>query len=424
MNVEEARKVLWLKSNPRPFGELLDEGYLNQERLEWAAQWAYNFKLKEAAQVLLDAMKTPTPQVEEVVKPVTTEIQIDNSIPINMTLDKAREMPWPFPPYKGQPMGTLVESKQLSLKDLGYAVDNAWNEKVKQAAIALSLVRLEQVVKEPAPSAGFVHVISGGRSYSEQRQYRLTLQEGMVFGISLSLLVYLIWELVQNAFRPHPNTPAITEFVSSPTQMSALLLLFVLFVAGGWFLVSIPDRITQRLDKQIEEHRLGQEGEDNVVQMIVQVLDGNWHLFRNMALPGRNKGDLDVILVGPPGVWVLEVKNFRGKYRNKGDDWQFQKGGKWKPTSKSPSKQAFNNAMRLSNFLSSNGLKVFVNPVVVWASVTSPLFLEHPSTPVWYYKRLPDEIGNIWHGEKLSDAERNRVAAKITTLCERNKKSR
>ena len=27
VNIEEAKKVLWLKSNPRPIGELLKEGY-------------------------------------------------------------------------------------------------------------------------------------------------------------------------------------------------------------------------------------------------------------------------------------------------------------------------------------------------------------------------------------------------------------
>ena len=57
MNIEEARKVLWLKSNPRPLGELLDEGDLTQDRLEWASQWAFNYKLKEAAQVLLEVIK-------------------------------------------------------------------------------------------------------------------------------------------------------------------------------------------------------------------------------------------------------------------------------------------------------------------------------------------------------------------------------
>ncbi len=45
MGLEQARKVMWLRSNCRPLGELLDEGYLNQSRLEWAAEKAYDHSL-------------------------------------------------------------------------------------------------------------------------------------------------------------------------------------------------------------------------------------------------------------------------------------------------------------------------------------------------------------------------------------------
>ena len=60
MNIDEARQILWLKNNPRPLGELYDEGYLTKRRLEWAAQRAYNSELKQAAKVLLNALH-PSP---------------------------------------------------------------------------------------------------------------------------------------------------------------------------------------------------------------------------------------------------------------------------------------------------------------------------------------------------------------------------
>src|SRR6266540_3597697 len=156
MNIEEARKVFWLKSNYRPLGELLDEGYLTNERLEWAAKWAYSSKLQQAAKLILEAQNHSSTTVTAV-----ENEKKDAGIEVGVSLDQARLTLWPFPPYKGQQMGALVESKQLSLKDLGYAIENAWDEKVRQAAIAFSLIRLEQVVKEPVPSAGFIHVSSG-----------------------------------------------------------------------------------------------------------------------------------------------------------------------------------------------------------------------------------------------------------------------
>ncbi len=117
MNTEEARKVLWLKSNPRPLGELLDEGYLNKDRLEWAAKWAYNPKLQEAAKVLLEASKPSEKKIEK-----QTTLTKSRPVPfdIGISLDKARTTIWPLPPYRGQQMGALVESKQLTLKDSGF----------------------------------------------------------------------------------------------------------------------------------------------------------------------------------------------------------------------------------------------------------------------------------------------------------------
>jgi hypothetical protein len=181
------------------------------------------------------------------------------------------------------------------------------------------------------------------------------------------------------------------------------------------------EKIIDRWDKQIEEHRRGQEGEDNVVQMIVQALDGNWHLFRNLSIPGQNKGDLDLVLVGPPGVWALEIKNFRGKFRNTGETWERKNGKNWKPATVNPSRQVQNSAYRLKNFLNADRVNVFVNAAVVWANSESPLAVENPSVAVWRYDRLADELGNIWQGEKLTQAERNKIVEKLTKLCERQK---
>ncbi len=419
MKLEEARKVLWLKSNPRPFGELLDEGYLTQERLEWAAQWAYNPKQKQAAQVLLEARKSPTPKVEE--EPKLAQ-PVDNALPISVSLEKARATPWPLPPLKGQPMGPLVESKQLSLKDLGYAIENAWDEKVRQAAIALTLVRLDQIVKEPVPSAGFVKVISGGRSYSERKQLWINLLEGMVFGILFGiLLLNLVISLIYGG-RSSSSDKQLSDILSSPSGIIALVIILVLVIGFISLFNFIVGQLDKRLNKEFEEHRLGQEGEERTGQLIAQVLDGNWHIFRNISLPGRNKGDLDHVLVGPPGVWVLEVKNYRGEFRNSGENWEMRQGKRWKTAFASPSRQVFNNALRLANFLKADNLKVFVNAVVIWANPESPLTVENPSVAIWQYDRLPDELGNIWQGEKLPKDERAKIVAKLSKLCEGQKK--
>jgi hypothetical protein len=422
MNIEEARKVLWLKSNHRPLGELLDEGYLTKDRLEWAAKWAYNSNLQQAAKVILDALNRDSniAQSEESQKAMAALVR-DTGVKVGISLVKAHSTAWPFAPHKGQPMGKLVESELLTLRDLAYAVENAWDAKVRQAATVFSLIKLDQIVKEPVPSAGFVRVISGGRSYSERQQLYLASIQGVILGFLLTTSIFLLIWAVISSLRPNPSSRPITDYLSTPVGIIAMMLGIGMLAVGPLTVLFLQNWLTTRLDKQIEDHRRGKEGEEKVLQTIVQALDGNWHVFQNIKLAGLNQGDLDLVLVGPPGVWALEVKNFRGKYRNIGENWHYKQGKYWRNASKSPSRQATNSAIRLKNFLKADHLDVFVNSTVVWANSESPLTVENPSVTVWRYDRLPDELGNIWQGERLSEAERNKIVEKLTKLCEQQR---
>jgi len=422
MNQEEARSVLWLRSNPHPLGELLDKGYLTQSRLEWAAKNAYDPALKQAAQVILESVNHPAPSDRTDKNSNADKTQApNNSWPIGIPLEKARATLWPYGPNKNQPMGKLMESRQITLKDLGTVAENSWDPETRQAAIALMLLRLEQAVKEPAPPAGFVKTVSNGRTYSKKKQYNLALIEGLIFGASLGVLLTLMVVLFINSLKPHQSSQSLSSIASTPFGLLGLAIGLIILLLIFWLLVFIPDQIGKRLDKQIEAFRLGEEGEERTVQMIVQALDGNWSLFRNVTLPGRNKGDLDIVLVGPPGVWVLEVKNLRGQYRNIGETWEYRHGNKWKTATANPSRQAKDNAGRLGDFLRADHIKTWVNPAIVWANEESPLFVENPSAAVWLFNRLPDELGNIWQNEKLSEAERKKVSDKLNKLCEAQK---
>jgi hypothetical protein len=416
ISLEDARKVLWLRNYPRPLGELYDEGYLNQSRLEWAATKAYDPHLRQAAQALMNRQKTDKP-VEKGEKKLPLELP-DSALSIGITMDQARSTQWPFSPYRGQPMGMLVETRQLSLKDLGYAVEVAREERVRRAATALMLGRMNQSTKEPVPSAGFIKVFSGGRSYAEGRQLQIVLLEGIIMGTVLGFVIaFFTWLLTRHTSTQ--STTTISEAIKSPVGILALAILVGLF--GLYFLgLFLLDRfILNRLDKQIDNFREGQKGEERVVEVILQTLDGNWSLFRNIQLPGRNKGDLDTVLVGPSGAWVLEIKNFSGEYRNIGEQWEYRVGNSWKLHKKSPSRQARNNAARLGNFLKADGIQQWVDAAVVWANQESRLTVENPSVAVWQLDRLPDELGNVWQEEKISAATRTRIVEKLTKLCQR-----
>jgi len=418
MNLEEARKVLWLKSNHRPLGELFDEGYLNQTRLEWAAEKAYDPALKEASKFLLNWLKQssqkPVPEKKDL---LPSGVQL----PSGINLEQARATSWSLAPFKGQPMGMLVETKQISMKDLGYAIENAWDERVRKAAMVLMLVRLGQAIKEPETPSGFLNVISGGKSYAEFKQDQLTLIQGMMFGAVLaSLIGWVIWTFPKQSSTQ--TGKSISDILSTPTGIIAFIVAISILVGLGLLTSFLFEQIIKKIDKQKENYRKGEEGENRVVESMGQVLDGNWSLFRNIVLPGRKKTDLDAVLVGPSGVWALEVKTFTGTYRTIGEHWEYRIGNRWKLSNKNPSRQAKDNAVRLSDFFKADNISQWVTPAVIWANQEAPLAIENPSVAVWQYSRIPDELGNIWQGEKLAVVERNKITEKLSRLCEQQRK--
>jgi hypothetical protein len=134
-----------------------------------------------------------------------------------------------------------------------------------------------------------------------------------------------------------------------------------------------------------------------------------WCLFRNLELPGQRNGDIDFVLVGVHGVWVLEVKAYGGKYRTVGDRWEIQFGGRWINTFKNPSRQAKRNAGSLSKILKSHNIKQWINPAVVWANPDAKLMVENPSVPIWRLDDLNVELDNITANRPLSDSQINKI---------------
>lgn len=414
MGVEEARSVRWLRNNPQPLGELLDEGYLTEQRLAWAAEKAYDPRLKQAAAVLLDWIR----QNPRAAKPSAVPSQPEPPPAVNagLTLEQARATLWPFRPLKGQPMGALMDARQLSVKALAHAIENAWDERVRRAAIALMAVRLNQAVQEPAPAAGPLKVVSGGRSYGEARQLAWASAQGMLVG-AISVVWLLLLFIAVKSLASASDGSAVKGALS-PAGIIALLLLLALGVGLGWLISRLLESAFDKMGRQIENYRKGQEGEDAVVEALRQSLDGEWTLFRNVVLPGRNRADIDGVLVGPPGIWALEVKTLAGEYRNIGEQWEYRAGNRWRLFRKSPSRQAQDNAARLSSFLKADGIKQWVTAVVIWASRESPLSVENPMVAVWTMDRLPEELGNLWQRQAIAESERTRIVEKLTALCQ------
>lgn len=331
-----------------------------------------------------------------------------------MSLEQARNVPWPLPPYQGRKMGLLVDNKQIALTDLSRVVETAYKESIRDAAATLMLHLIEKATLEP--SLGHLNVVTSGRSYSVRRQFALTLLQGVIMGFALAIGVIMFISSILN--RSNVSVENVLKRGLNPILLAVTVIALLILAVGAYMVAMfVLDKALSHLDKKIADYRKGEEGEERTVLLISRVLDGRWHLFRNINLPGRG-GDLDAVLVGPTGVWLLEIKSFSRAFRNKGATWEYQAGNQWRTARKSPSEQANGNAIRLGNFLKADGVKQWVNAAVVWANPEAPVNVENPMVAVWTMDQLPTALAGLGAGKPMPEPQRQKIIDKLTRLCE------
>lgn len=70
--------------------------------------------------------------------------------------------------------------------------------------------------------------------------------------------------------------------------------------------------------------------QDDVVSILEKALDQKYILLRNITLPDTEI-ELPMVLIGPPGVFMINVINDRGVYRARDDEWGMISGEKFVP---------------------------------------------------------------------------------------------
>ena len=185
---------------------------------------------------------------------------------------------------------------------------------------------------------------------------------------------------------------------------------FVLFFVGCGVLVgAFP------LFQKFKIWRSGAKGEEKVVKCLKH-LGGRYHVFHDAMLPGK-RGDIDHVVVGSNGVFVIETKNNNGTISCSGDSWSQwktgKKGGSYRGKLGSPSKQAKRNAALLRKLIGRRlHTRLFVNALVVFANEKAALNLKHPTVPVLKPHEVCDFIENH-HSRTLSNKEQNQLAELI-----------
>lgn len=116
---------------------------------------------------------------------------------------------------------------------------------------------------------------------------------------------------------------------------------------------------------QFGSFRRGTEGEEKAMQVLGARLDDSFTYIANYVNSAACSGDIDGIVVGPKGVFLLEIKNWRGRFRASGFDLYRYRGGRMYELYNSPITQIQANMEKLGKYFQGKGIQAPIRSFVV-----------------------------------------------------------
>ena len=157
----------------------------------------------------------------------------------------------------------------------------------------------------------------------------------------------------------------------------------------------------------------GWEGEKQVIKLLGSKLSDDHILLNDLYLRGGG-GDIDHVVLGPNGIFVLETKNWNGTITCNGDLWQREGKQNFKG---SPSRQVKRNASTIRHIIDSSQtfrpLDIFVEGIVVFTNNHATLHLNNPTVAIVTLPQLPNQITNYRSSSNYSQQQLEAIGKEI-----------
>ena len=181
------------------------------------------------------------------------------------------------------------------------------------------------------------------------------------------------------------------------SSLHILLSLNLTLVDAAGLLVSlIPLAISYFYLRRYRIYGSGLKGEKQVVKLLGCKLSDDYFLLNDLYL-SNSGGDIDHIVLGPNGGFVLETKNWSGSITCNADEWQ--RAGKHDFRG-SPSHQVKKNAGQIKRIIESSEtlkpLGIHVEGIVVFTNNYAHINISNPTVVIVRLPQLPNHI--LTHG--------------------------
>lgn len=179
-----------------------------------------------------------------------------------------------------------------------------------------------------------------------------------------------------------------TYFLSLPLFILTFGLssgLTMLLFISGWGCV-IGGAINLNKAAIYKSGLVGEATSENVLSN----LPDDYYVFPSIEIEFEGKkSQIDHLVVGPTGVFIIESKNVNGYIVGSEDDRDItihkvgQKGGQYQSTMYNPTKQVATHVYRTSGYLKEQGINTWVQGMVYFTNPASTVHLESKKIPVF-----------------------------------------
>ena len=148
------------------------------------------------------------------------------------------------------------------------------------------------------------------------------------------------------------------------------------------------------------------EAQKAIVSYFERQLEKGYTLIRNMPL-GASGIVIPVILLGPTGIYVIEVSHLRGRYEAKGDSWNVEAGNQYKPAPVNLIQQTVRMARALQVYIERQGVKLAVpiEPVLIAGDPGLHIESERPAIKVMMIDGIKAFVSGLVNGKPVLRAD-------------------
>jgi hypothetical protein len=230
--------------------------------------------------------------------------------------------------------------------------------------------------------------IKGSTNYLKSQVYKnlaIAAFSAFIFAAASALLIYRLLS------------------TSSMGLLNELALIFLI----------APLAVLYYYTRQYHIYSGGWAGEKQVVKLLTRKLNNDFFLINDLYLK-NSCGDIDQVVLGPNGIFVLETKNWSGNIICNGDQWQ--RPGK-RNHQVNPSKQVRRNISKIQGIIDRNPdlhlLDIKVEGIVVFTNHHASLRLNNPSVSVLKLSQLPYYISSFKRSNSLSGQQLETIVSEI-----------